>query len=93
VILLLKGPHSGRKWLGWSGNYSLRRPPPSPSAAAKIEADKAGEVDVEAQKAEGFMREKEQEETIVGSSVLESGQATPVDTEEEREKEMGRLDV
>jgi hypothetical protein len=39
------------------------------------------------------MREKEQEETIVGSSVLESGQATPVDTEEEREKEMGRLDV
>ncbi|GAA6029346.1 hypothetical protein JCM8097_003630 [Rhodosporidiobolus ruineniae] len=66
VILLLRGPHAGGRWIGWGGKYSLRK---EKAVEAKKEPEKVvvrggeeeevAEVDVEAQKVEGFLASQE----------------------------------
>ncbi|GAA5822773.1 hypothetical protein JCM11251_004373 [Rhodosporidiobolus azoricus] len=76
AVLLARGPHCpSDRWIGWGGVYSLKRVKPAPVQGATEEAKEGAgnKVDMEAQKAEGFMqgdidaveREKVGEETVV----------------------------
>ncbi|GAA5848177.1 hypothetical protein JCM8547_004434 [Rhodosporidiobolus lusitaniae] len=67
VILLIRGPHAGKKWVGWNGKYTLKR---LPVEEKKVEESKKGDgVDVEAQRVEGVVKEEaergKEEETVV----------------------------